>query len=168
MRHYTLIVIVIGGFLLQSCSRDKVPVQIDRELYEMATDLNGFVWYQYNDSLYEKSPGSGHNWPFLKTRYNTIAQSQLDANGKVLANASFPEGSVVVKELFSDSATIVRYAVLWKNSSNDFADENGWVWGYVNSDGSTATSAVHKGNTCISCHQQAGNIDYMLMNLYFP
>ena len=163
---------IVAGFIvasvLSSCSKDKVPSQIDDDLREMAMDTVGFEWYQFNDSLYEKSSGSGHNWPFLKTRYNTLAQTQLDGNGKVLSNASFPDGSLIVKELFADSTTIGRYAILWKQSNHEYADQNGWVWGYINADGSVATSAVHKGNTCISCHQQSENIDYTLMNKYFP
>ncbi len=151
-----------------SCSKDKVPSQIDDELRQLAEETNGFAWYQYNDSLYEKSLGSGHNWPFLKTRFNTIAQTKLDGTGKVQANAIFPEGSVIVKELYSDSTTIGRYAILYKDSDNQYADEKGWVWGYLNADGTVATSAVHKGNTCINCHSQSENIDYMLMNKYFP
>ena len=44
----------------------------------------------------------------------------------------------------------------------------GWVWGYINADESIAAPASEKGSQCISCHSQSDNIDYMLMNKYFP
>jgi hypothetical protein len=57
---------------------------------------------------------------------------------------------------------------LYKKSSSNFADEKGWIWGYVNSDGSVAEAASKKGASCISCHSQNGQIDYQLMNKFYP
>jgi len=168
MKTLILISTLAGAFLFFACTKDQVHENVDQLLYEMALDSEGYQWFQFNDSLYEKSTGSGHNWPFLKTRYNSIAQSQLNSQGNIQSNASFPEGSVVVKELFADSSTIGRYALLWKNSNHKYADQNGWVWGYVNGDGTVAIPASQKGGSCISCHSQSENIDYMLMNKYFP
>jgi hypothetical protein len=168
MKKINLIFLFVASFCFLSCTKDKVPSQIDQDLFMMAQNSADFAWYQFNDSLYERSSGSGHSWPFLKTRYNGIAQTQLDGEGKVLPNAAFPENSLIVKELFADSTTIGRYAVMWKQSNHLYADENGWVWGYINADGTTATSATHKGNTCINCHSQNENIDYTLMNKFFP
>ena len=39
---------------------------------------------------------------------------------------------------------------------------------YLEEDGKVILPASDKGSSCISCHSQAGNIDYMLMNKYFP
>jgi len=168
MRFSPFLIVLIVSAVVLSCSKDKVPSDIDRELLEMALNTQGSAWYQFNDSLYEKSSGSGHNWPFLKTHYNAIAQTKLDGTGKVQPNALFPEGSLIVKELYTDSTTIGRYAILYKDSENQYADPKGWVWGYINADGSVAVSAVNKGNSCINCHLQSENIDYMLMNKFFP
>lgn len=158
---------LLGVSILVSCSKDKVNT-VDIELLNKALDTNGFVWFKYADTLLPKSAGSGHNEPFLRTRYNSIAASQLDSIGKIHAAAQFPDGSLIVKELFDNSVNIGRYAILYKDSDNDFADENGWVWGYMNADGSIVEPASKKGNACISCHSQSQNIDYMLMNKYFP
>ncbi|MES2554746.1 MAG: cytochrome P460 family protein [Bacteroidota bacterium] len=159
--------ITLAVFIVVSCSKDKVNTE-DIQLFNKATDTTGFVWFNYVDTLLPKSIGSGHNEPLLRTRYNNIAASQLDSTGKILANAQFPEGSLIVKELYDNTTTIGRYAILFKDSENDFADENGWVWGYINADGSVVESVSKKGNACINCHSQAQNIDYMLMNKYFP
>lgn len=153
---------------ISSCKKDKAGKDIDTELYDMAKETSGFVWYKNSDSLLPISSGSGHSYPFLRTRFNSIAASQLESNGKIKVTADFPEGSVIVKELYSSETNLSRYAVLYKKAENENADANGWIWGYINSDGSVATSATGKGASCISCHSQAGNIDYMLMNTYFP
>lgn len=159
--------IPLSVFIVFACTKNKVNT-IDIELLTKAKDTTGFVWFKYSDTLLPKSAGSGHNEPFLRTRYNAIASSQLDSIGKIISNAQFPEGSMIVKELFDNTTSIGRYAILYKDSQSDFADAKGWVWGYMNADGSIVEGASKKGNACISCHSQAQNIDYMLMNKYFP
>lgn len=160
--------IFITVSLISSCKKDKAGKDIDTELYDLAKETSGFVWYKNSDSLLPISSGSGHSFPYLRTRYNSIAATQLESNGKIKVTADFPEGSIIVKELYSSETNLSRYAVLYKKAENVYADDNGWVWGYINSDGSVASSATGKGGSCISCHSQAGNIDYMLMNTYFP
>jgi hypothetical protein len=150
-----------------SCKKSKVA-GIDGELYEMAQETSGFTWYKNSSALLDKSSGSGHPQEFLRTRYNSIAATQLESNGKIMAGAIFPEGSLIVKELFENSTKLDRYAILYKDTDNEAADDNGWVWGYINENGNVSVSASTKGTQCISCHTQADNIDYMLMNKYFP
>ncbi len=161
------LLIISGSLQLVSCSKDKTPDKIDTELYALATNQNNNVWYKFNNSLLPKSSGSGHPQSALRTRYNSIAQSVLDANGKIIQGSSFPENSLVVKELY-DGTKLDRYAILLKRSNDAYADANGWVWGYINADGTVASSAIDKGKSCISCHSQTGNIDYMLMNKFYP
>lgn len=157
-----------GMLALSSCKKDKVENATDTELLEMARETNGFVWFESSDSLLNKSSGSGHPQAFLRTRYNSIAATRLDSNGRIIANAVFPEGSVIVKELCNTSSVLERYAILYKKSDHVYADSRGWVWGYINVDGSVVESASKKGSACSGCHSQTDNIDYMLMNKYFP
>ncbi len=161
---FTLAIVAIS---LQSCKKDEPAEGIDLELLNMAEEITGFTWYKNADTWLAKSSGSGHNYTGLRTRYNSIAATQLDGDGKVMANASFPEGSLVVKEL-ANGTLAERYAILYKRSDNEHADANGWVWGYVNADGTVATTAEDKGAICTGCHLQPDNIDYMLMNKFFP
>lgn len=155
---------------LQSCKKEEAePAKgVDLQLYEMAQETSGFVWYKNSDALLDKSSGSGHNFPSLRTRFNSIAATQLDTDGKVAANASFPEESFVVKELIKSDGSLGLYAILYKDSDNEYADDRGWVWGYVFPNGDVATSAIDKGAICTGCHLQSENIDYMLMNKFFP
>jgi hypothetical protein len=159
--------IAIVATSLQACKKDEPAEGLDLELLSMAQEINGFTWYKNSDEWLEKSAGSGHNYNFLRTRYNATAAEQLDGDGKVLGNASFAEGSFIVKEL-SNGTSPDLYAMLYKQSGSAFADDNGWVWGYVFADGNVATTAEDKGAICTSCHLQSDNIDYMLMNKFFP
>jgi hypothetical protein len=159
---------LLGVWALSSCKKDDEPKGTDLELYEMAKATEGFTWYKLSGELLDKSAGSGHNFPFLRTRYNAEAATQLDPEGKIKADAAFPEGSLVVKELFENGSSLSRYAILYKDSGHADADANGWVWGYINGGGSVAEPASKKGTSCIGCHTQDGSIDYMLMNKFFP
>jgi hypothetical protein len=169
MKNIIAIILVSGLIvLLNSCKREKATSGIDKELYDLAKSTSGFVWYKNSGALLDKSSGSGHPQPKLRTRYNSIAASQLGPDGKILPNTIFPNGSLIVKELTKSSGEIDRYAILYKQPDNEYADNNGWVWGYINSNGNVAESAENLGSACISCHSQSDNIDYMLMNKFFP
>lgn len=159
---------LVSIWTINSCTKDKEATGTDNELYEMAKATSGFTWFKNSSSLLDKSSGSGHPQPFLRTRYNSVAATKLDSIGKIMTGATFPEGSLIVKELHDNSTTLGRYAILYKKSGSADADAKGWVWGYINADGSVAEASSKKGSSCISCHSQADNIDYMLMNKYFP
>lgn len=165
---YTCIILLISIIAILNNSCKKEATGIDKELFDMSKESSGFVWYKKSDVLLSKSSGSAHPQPYLKTRFNATAATSLDSIGKVLAGASFAEGSLIVKELYDNTTSIGRYAILYKNSGNENADANGWVWGYINADGKVAEAASKKGASCISCHSQSGSIDYTLMNKYFP
>ena len=152
---------------IHSCKKENESPGTDKELYEMAKATSGFTWFKNSSSLLNKSSGSGHPQAFLRTRYNSVAAAKLNSNGKIMTNAAFPEGSLIVKELYDNTTTLGRYAILYKKSESADADAKGWVWGYINADGSVALTASKKGSSCINCHSQADNIDYMLMNKYF-
>lgn len=152
---------------INACRKSNVE-NTDQLLYDMAHQNTGFAWYKNFNSLLPKSSGSGHTEPFLKVRYNNIAATQLDTTGKIRFNANFPQGSLIVKELHQGGGSLARYAILYKQSGNQNADARGWVWGYVNIDGTVVEPSANRGSACVGCHSQTGSIDYMLMNKYFP
>jgi hypothetical protein len=162
------LIILLGLLSFFGCDKDPEASGTDLELFNMAKTTEGFVWYKNSDALLPKSELSGHSEAFLKTRFNVTAAAMLDANGKVQSEITFPEGSLLVKELYSSRTNLSKYAILYKKSDHKYADSNGWVWGYLNSDGTVAEPASNKGSACKSCHSQNGNIDYSLMNVAFP
>lgn len=167
----TLALILISFVFLfgsNGCKKEKQAEGTDRLLYDMARETSGFTWYKKSDALLNITSGSGHSFPFLRTRYNQVAAARLDDQGKITAGSVFPEGSLIVKEFHDSSKKLGRYSVLFKEADNQDADSKGWVWGYINADGTVAESSSDKGKSCNTCHNQSGNIDYMLMNKYFP
>lgn len=164
----TLSFLLMTGFAIHSCKHDGVALGTDLMLYEMATVDTGFVWFKFSDAALERSSGSGHSQPKLRTRYNATAASMLDSEGRIQNGIQFPDGSLIVKELLDNDLSISLYAVLYKSAGNADADENGWVWGYLNPNGTVRTPASQKGSGCIGCHTQGDNIDYMLMNKFYP
>jgi hypothetical protein len=161
------VVLFVFPVMFWSCKKEKAK-GIDEQLFEMAKESNGFARYKNTDAFLEKSSGSAHNFPFLRTRFNSVAATMLDADKKVKSGAEFPEGSLIVKDLHEKNKELALYAILYKNSKSAHADSRGWVWGYVNADGTVRDASSKKGSGCISCHSQAGSIDYTLMNKFFP
>lgn len=170
MSNKSIIFSGLGVFLLSfsACKHDQITNDVNWDLYELAKDTNGYTWFKNSNSALPRSSGSGHTTPLLRTRFNEIAATQLDSVGRVKLGITFPEGSVIVKELLNADESLERYALLSKDSSNEYADANGWVWGYIYPDGTVAEKAENKGRSCTGCHSQAESIDYTLMNKFYP
>lgn len=140
----------------------------DQIMYDLSKSINGYVWYKKTDVFLPKSTGSGHNTPLMRTRFNTIAAEKLDGAGKVKTGSTFPEGSIIVKELAASTGEVSVFAIMYKSTKSTNADANGWNWAYLHTDGSVRISSDQKGAACISCHAQSGHIDAVLMNKFFP
>lgn len=166
-----LVVVVV----MNSCSSSSsAPTTTDSlteaKVFEIAKQSAGFTWYKKSDVLLAKGKKSGHAEVLLRTRFNATAVTMLDGAGKVKADAIFPEGSVVVKELYTNSTTLSGYAVMWKAKNDPNAASSGWVWAYLNTDGTAKGGATitTKGSQCIACHSISGHIDNTLMNVDQP
>lgn len=171
MRNQTPSIVKIASILvvmlvISSCKKD--PTSTELELFELVQNTSSKTWYAMNPNFLEKSSGSAHSSPYLRTWFNSIASSNLDVNGKVKPNTSFTEGALIVKELYNSKKELELYAILYKQPQHQDADEKGWVWGYIYPDKKVKEASNNKGKACISCHNQSGSIDYTLMNKYFP
>jgi hypothetical protein len=111
--------------------------------------------YYRNGNLFSAASASPHG--SFKLRFNAIAWASLDASGELPPGARFPEGSVIVKEVYSGNDINV-YAVMKKAPSDAYAGD-GWVWSEYSKDGSVAFSVTNKGNGCVSCHSESHNRD---------
>jgi hypothetical protein len=105
------------------------------------------------------SPAAASPHGNYKLRFNDIAWSALDGSGKLPSNASFPEGSLIVKEVFSGDVITV-FAVM-KKSRNDFNAANGWVWAEISPTGDAYFSVKQRGSGCVSCHGDTPNRDFV-------
>lgn len=142
----TISVIIAVITAMQSCKKDKTDTDADNALYSEAT-AGGYTFYRSGAILPGTAP-SPHG--SFKLRFNATAQAALDSTGELPAGSSFPNGSIIVKEVHSGS-NISLYAVMKKDPSNG-NEGSGWVWAEFNTDGSTAFSTAKKGDGCISCH----------------
>ena len=112
---FTFSVTVYGlAVMLNGCKKSDpiAETSTDQMLYDLAKTTIGFKWYKNSDQQLEKSSGSAHSYPLLRTRYNAIAAVNLDNQGKIIEGKTFKEGSLIVKELSKNASTIERYAIL--------------------------------------------------------
>lgn len=168
MKFQRLFMALIMMLTIQACKKGKEAEGIDAEMLDLAKSSSGFTWYRFSADLLNKSSGTGHSEALIRTRYNAIAAGSLDSTGRVKEGITFPEGSLIVKELYENANKLNLYAIQLKRSAAAEADASGWVWGYINADGSVREPASKKGQGCRGCHSQGGNIDLTLMNAYFP
>jgi len=162
----TCLLIVAINLLLMQCHKDNtITSEIDTALFAKAQSLNGFTYYKGTDSIYASSPQSAHK-AFFRVRFNATAQAALTDNGKLPAGASFPEGSLIVKELHNDSlgTQLAGYAVMEKLAT-DTNQQHGWVWAEYKLNG-TGYTLSQKGGICTSCHSTNSRDDVRLFNLF--
>jgi len=164
----TFFLLVFGVFLFGSCKKEEntlssppaVKNPTDAQIFALATGAGPWTYYKLSTDTLNRASGSGHTQEKLRTRYNSIAARQLDANGMVKSGAVFADSSLIVKELYSESQ-IQLYAVMMKMQSATNAG-NGWLWVQYNPNGSVIYSVSNKGAMCTSCH--SSGIDYTRMN----
>ena len=136
----------------------------DSQVSMLARAPSGWTYYRNRPDTLTRSSGSGHSESHLRTRYNEVAATQLDADGRVRGNATFADSSLIVKELISGGA-LNRYAVMMKMRASENAGD-GWLWAYYRPDGSAVISITSRGAGCTGCHSTG--IDYTRMNDSYP
>ncbi len=107
-------------------------------------------------SYYKNNPNqllSGIHGPHgsFKLRFNSIAYSVLTDNGKLPIGSVFPEGSFIVKDVYT-SGTISLYAYMYKHNG-------AWLWGEAKSNGEFVAKIKDGATLCVGCHSQSGNRD---------
>lgn len=148
------ILLALFSTLFYSCKKDEeTDVDGDNALYSEIS-MSGYTYYQNGDLLTGVSP-SPHG--SFRLRFNATALAALDSTGELPAGSSFPNGSVIVKEVGTASA-VSLYAVMKKDPSNSNAG-SGWLWAEYEPGGSVAYSVARNGEGCISCHSGTPNRD---------
>lgn len=138
----------------------------DKVLFDKSNTTTGFTYYKGDNSILPSSNPSAHN-KFFRVRFNDIAQAALTDNGKLPAGGSFPEGSLIVKELFdAQNGDLKLLAAMEKAPANSAAGA-GWLWGEYTPDSKVVFSIYKKGDGCISCHSVNAR-DYGRLYELFP
>lgn len=138
----------------------------DQELYDQSITTSGFTYYKNSDAYLASSPESAHN-QFHRVRFNATAQAALTDNGKLPEGESFPEGSLIVKELHAnqDGTGMNGIAIMIKRSNDPNAAENGWVWAEYFKSANDGFSVSTKGASCNGCHSTNDRDKVRLFNL---
>lgn len=131
-------------------------VYTDSILYAESVTLNGYRYFRSGNRL---SPASESPHEQFRLRFNDIAWRSLDSNEELPAGNSFPEGSVIVKEMIiGDKMT--QFAVM-KKASSDGSAVSGWIWAAYLPNGEATFSLNRKGDACVSCHGDSPNRDFV-------
>jgi hypothetical protein len=157
---------ILSLLLFGQCKK-KEPTVDDKTLFSKAMST-GFTYYKNDSSYLATTPASGHSPAYFRVRFNAIAQAALTDSGKLPISSSFPEGSMIVKELYdAPGGDIVLVAIMQKATGNSAAGAN-WLWGEYYGNGSLGISVSRKGDQCTNCHSQSGNRDYTRTFAFYP
>ena len=154
-----IILFLIFPFLF-SCASDKEEgtVVSDQTLVNMAKSISSFTYYKINDDTLATDPSSDHG-AFIRVRMNPKAISAMNDSVSSLNMASFPDESMIVKEMYnSKGGPLAGYVIMYKlrtGSDNNY----GWLWGEYDADGNPFYSVSKKGDRCVSCHSEPTNAD---------
>ena len=147
------VMLAVSFFILPSCKKRAIK-KADEALYGELSE-SGYVYYQ-GGAILPAQGGSPHG-PF-KLRFNTTAQAALDSTLELPVGSSFPNGSILVKELYSGSS-LTLYVVMKKDNSDKYA-EKGWLWAEFETDGEVVYSIGEEGGSCTDCHTATPNRDF--------
>ncbi len=120
----------------------------DASLLDSCKQSN-YVYYK-NDPSTLLSGAAGPHGTF-KLRFNAIAYAALTENGKLPLGKKFPEGSLLVKDVYS-GGVLDLYAFMYKKSGS-------WLWAEIKPSGQVLYSVTKNPGVCTGCHSQNGNRD---------
>lgn len=133
----------------------------DQEIYKRANNKTGFMYYNNITDTLTAAASSPHK-PFILVRFNDVALTVLGADGKLQAGKSFPDGSIIVNEIYKKKGGPLDHIAVMMKKPEDINSESGWLWTEFNTDGSAKISAADKGSQCVSCHNGQGNRDLVM------
>ncbi len=132
---------------------DTVNAVTDDELKAKLLET-GFTNYS-SDTLSAEGPHT----PFIFVKFNAIASAALNSNHEIETGGTFPQGSIIVKEIFnSKGGLLTKRYVIYKKSDDSNAAAN-WVWAAYTSSNAVEHSVSLKGIGCFECHSLAPNRD---------
>lgn len=126
----------------------------DENLYKWISSEKDYVYYQNSPEILpttEETERAHDN--FMRVRFNYKAASVLNSDGHLPKGVSFPDSSVIVKEIYSEktgAAEILAVMVKLKGAPNSNKD---WLWAEYSPTGEVEYSVSKNGKACVSCHK---------------
>lgn len=144
---------IVALQLIYACTKDKgINPDLafkDNALLDSCKNQEAFSYYKNDaNTIY---PGNNNSHGAFKLKFNKIALQELTDNGKLPIGSKFPNGSMIVKEVYSGT-NINFYALMYKRNGS-------WIWAEIEVGGKVLFSVEKDPGLCISCHQQSGNRD---------
>ncbi len=122
----------------------------DKALFDLVTNSNLF-YYKGNANYIASDPSSPHD-KFMRVKFNAKAFSALGTDRKLPQGGTFPDSSLIVKEISStQSGSLNLYAVMYKIPKASNAG-SGWVWAEYKPSGTVQAGAGLNGSKCVNCH----------------
>ncbi len=160
-----IILFLSGSVFIVACAKNKIENSTMESVFKEINTNSDYTFYKNDSSILPSSPESAHT-AFFRVRFNAKAASALTDNGKLPVNGTFPEGSIIVKDLYNtQNGAKVLYSVLKKDSSNPNSS-NGWLWIEYEPNGKEIYNINDKGAGCISCHSNNDRDNVRLFNLF--
>ncbi len=126
----------------------------DSALFTFVTQTQPFSTYTLFPNLDAGADGiltaSSAHQPLIRVSLNVTAASAL-RDGRLPPGGTFPDGSVLFKEVLSNGRTPSVYAVMYRDRANAQAG-NGWLWAELRPNGGVDYSIANRGGACTGCH----------------
>lgn len=150
MKNTKSIFFLVIVIFLFSCKEEDKETEADTALFDEITSITDYHFYQDDATILPSSDESPHN-DYFRVKFNSTAHTMLTDDGKLPTDATFPNNSIIIKELYNEpDGELVLYAVMKK--ADDANTAGGWLWAEFKPDGSTFHSISEQGNGCIACH----------------
>jgi hypothetical protein len=165
-------VCIIGLFAWQ-CN-DMGEIAPERKTISSDADLSSLVLHEQPYATYPLFPGvdsvaagtlngSNAHTPLVRVSMNEKAFSAL-SGGALPTGTSFPEGSVIVKEIREDGHTTL-VAVMYRDAQNPLSG-SGWLWAEYTPDGTAMVSVQSRGSGCVGCHSREQGLQHDLVRTF--
>ncbi len=126
----------------------------DDNLFKWVSAEKDIIYYKNNSAIIPTSEETerAHD-NFMRVRFNNIAASVLDTTGKLRNGASFPDSSIIVKEIFSEKNGLVEVLAVMVKLKGAPNSNKDWLWAEYSPSGGVEYSVNKNGKVCVSCHK---------------
>jgi hypothetical protein len=165
MRRLSILVIAIAIVgLVVACSQKQteevMPVTVNAaDVYAMMTE--GMSTYVLFPGTAEMIPGKSPHGAFVTILVNDVALKSIEAK-----NATFDDGSLIVKKNYGPDKAFGAYTIMYK-AAGYYPDGGDWYWAKYDEAGvsdlegeAVKAMFVEKGEGCIACHAQVKDMDW--------
>lgn len=126
----------------------------DEELFKWITSETEFYYYRHSPEILPTSEETerAHD-NFMRIRFNRKAADVLNGDGHLPKGVSFPDSSIIVKEIYSEKngpVNLLAVMVKLKGAPNSAKD---WLWAEFTPAGEVEYSLSKNGKVCVSCHK---------------